>query len=78
MNRTASKLRILAPLLVVLSFALTTIALAKDKEEAAMKTEIPVCDKKIGTLAVKEPEDHRARWPEARPSWRCRSRSRPP
>jgi hypothetical protein len=57
MNRTPSKLHILAPLLVVMSFALTTTALAKDKEEAAMKTEIPVCDKKIGTLAVKEPED---------------------
>ena len=57
MNHSASKLRILAPLLVAMSFALSTTAFAKDKEEAAMKTEIPVCDKKIGTLAVNEPEN---------------------
>ena len=57
MSPTTSLLRRLAPLLVALIFVPASTALAKDKEEAAMKTEIQVCDKKIGTLAVNEPED---------------------
>lgn len=58
MNRTAPQLRLIAPLLVAASLVLGAAnAFAKDKEEAAMKTEIPVCDKKIGTLAVNEPEN---------------------
>ena len=58
MTRSATSLRSLAPLLIAASLVLgATHAFAKDKEEAAMKTEIQVCDKKIGTLAVDEPED---------------------
>lgn len=57
MNRTVPTLRGLALLALAIGFASVTQAFAKDKEEAAMKTEIPICDKKIGTLAVNEPED---------------------
>jgi len=58
MNRPTSPIRLIAPLLIAASFVLgASNALAKDKEEAAMKTEIPVCDKKIGSLAVNEPEN---------------------
>jgi len=52
-----SLLHIPALALVAASCAFAATASAKDKEEAAMKTEIQVCDKKIGTLAVNEPED---------------------
>jgi curli biogenesis system outer membrane secretion channel CsgG len=54
---SSTRLRILVPLLLASTVLVATSALAKDKEEAAMKTEIPVCDKKIGTMAVNEPED---------------------
>jgi hypothetical protein len=58
MTRSTSMLRNSAPLLVAVSLVLgSTHAFAKDKEEKAMKTEIPVCDHKIGTLAVDEPEN---------------------
>jgi hypothetical protein len=57
MTRFTSMFRISVPLLATLSLALTSAAFAKDNEEKAMKTEISVCDKKIGTLAVNEPED---------------------
>ena len=53
MPRTLST-RVFAPLLLACFLASGTVALAKDEG----KTEIPVCDKKIGTLAVNEPEDN--------------------
>jgi curli biogenesis system outer membrane secretion channel CsgG len=53
MSVSASKLGILAPVLLVGSIAATgTVAFAKDEKQP----EIPVCDKKIGTLSVLEPE----------------------
>lgn len=56
MMRLDSKIRLLVPLLLA-TVVVAPRAYAKDKEEAAMKTEIQQCDKKIGTLAVDEPED---------------------
>jgi len=52
-----SRLRSLAaPLLAGVLLSLAVPALAKDDEEK--KSDIPVCDKKIGTLAVHEPENN--------------------
>lgn len=53
MIRRTPTLRILAPLLLASILAGAGAALAKDEG----KTEIAVCDKKIGSLAVNEPED---------------------
>jgi curli biogenesis system outer membrane secretion channel CsgG len=55
MTGSRSKLCYWAPLLLVALIAATSsLALAKDEKQA----ELPVCDKKIGTLSVLEPEDH--------------------
>lgn len=58
MARPTSMPRIIAPLLLASLVVSAGAALAKDKEEAAMKTEIPVCDKKIGSMAIHEPENN--------------------
>lgn len=53
MLRSGSKLRFLAPLLLVAIVAATSsVAFAKDEPPT-----IPTCDKKIGTMSVLEPEN---------------------
>jgi len=57
--------RLLASLLVLALGAFSALAYAKDKDDTSKDSskdsksdEIPVCDSKIGTLAIHEPENH--------------------